>query len=788
MRRFTILLMALVVGRLAAQPIATADFNAGLNAGWTIVNGGTTPDTWYTTTGGAFAGNTLNGSNFAFVNSDAAGNSPTIILSEQLKSPVFNGNAYGQVFLEFDHYYRDFSLDTGWVEVYNGSTWVPLVHYSTNTGAWSAPDHVTLNLTPYRNPNMQVRFRYEDNAIWAWYWAVDNVALYAPVAFDATVTALNTPTGTCGLSTTEPISIEVRNDGSSTFSNLPVHYRVNGGPVVTETIAASVPPAGTLAYTFTTPVDMSAPGRYTFDAWTTLPNDADHSGDSIIGVTHHNHLRITSFPYHEDFEAGQGGWFPVGTNATWAYGTPAKTVIQGAASGTKAWTTGGLTGDYVNNEASQLEGPCFDLTALGAPWFGTDIWWNAEWSWDGAVLQASIDDGLTWTRVGAYGDPYNWYNDNTLDANPGGQNHGWTGRLATGDGSGGYVRAVHSLSNWSADSTVILRIAFASDGSVIDDGIAFDDITIASQPILYLGPDTIACDSILLDGGPASQYAWSTGDTTSSILVTQSGTYNLQIRDQYGFPAGDAIQVSIQGAGGWTLGQDSFFCQPTPFTLQGPPGAVSYLWSTGDTSASIAVTASTAYSLLATYSAGCTALDTVSLGFSSLQAQIILPQDTLCRGEITSFQHASPGATQFWWDFGNGNFSSSANPVQVYTAGGTFPITLIVSDAQCSDTSSLLVYVDVCTGLAEGIWAGWTLAPNPAAAGQTVQLQGTMSGVAPIAALLYDSQGRRLRQWQLQGPGTVQSTLPLDGLAAGTYFLHLQDGDAVRIFRLQRLR
>ena len=781
-------MMALAFGRLAAQPIANADFNAGLNAGWTIVNGGTTPDTWYITTGGTFAGNTLNGSNFAFVNSDAAGNSPTIILSEQLKSPIFNGNAYGQVFLEFDHYYRDYSLDTGWVEVYNGSTWVPVAHYSTNTGAWSAPAHATLNLTAYRNPNMQVRFRYEDNAIWAWYWAVDNVQIYAPSPFDATLTALNTPAGACGLSSTESISIEVRNDGSSTFSNLPVHYRVNGGPVVTETITASIPPAGTLAYTFTTPVNMSAAGRYTFDAWTTLPNDIDPSGDSIMGVVRKNHIRITSFPYHEDFEAGQGGWFPVGTNSTWAYGTPAKTVIQGASSGTKAWTTGGLTGDYVNNEASQLEGPCFDLTALGAPWFGTDIWWNAEWSWDGAVLQASVDGGVTWTRVGAYGDPYNWYNDNTIDANPGGQNNGWTGRLATGDGSGGYVRAVHSLSNWSADSEVILRIAFGTDGSVIDDGIAFDDITIASQPILYLGPDTIACDSILLDGGPASQYAWSTGDTTSSILVTQSGTYNLQIRDQYGFPAGDAIQVSVQGAGSWTLGQDSFFCQPNPFVLQGPPGAVSYLWSTGDTSASVAASTTAAYSLLATFSAGCTAVDTVSLGFSSLQAQIVLPQDTLCRGEITSFQNGSPGATQFWWDFGNGNFSSSANPVQVYTAGGTFPITLIVHDAQCSDTSSLLVYVDVCTGLEEGALADWTLSPNPAAAGQPVQLQGLVTGLDPVAASLYDGQGRRLWQWHLDGPGAIKSTLPLDGLAAGTYFLHLQDGPYSRIFRLQRLK
>ena len=528
----------LLAGRALAQPIATANFNTGLNPGWTIVDGGTTADTWYVTTGGGFNGNTLNGTNFAFVNSDAAGNSTTIILSEQLKSPIFNGNAYSQVFLEFDHYYRDYSQDTGWVEVYNGSAWIPLANYSANTGAWSAPAHELFNLTPYRNPNMQVRFRYEDNNIWAWYWAVDNVQLYAPPANDASITALNTPTGACGLSNAEPISIEVRNDGTAAITSLPVRYRVNGGPVVNETITANIPAGGTFAYTFTTPVNMSAAGRYTFDAWTNLASDADHSGDSIIGLVRKNHIRITSFPYHQDFEGGQGGWFADGTNSTWAYGTPNKTVIQGAASGTKAWTTGGLTGDYVNFETSQLEGPCFDLTALPSPWFGTDVWWNAEWSWDGAVLQTSVDGGVTWNTVGAYGDPYNWYNDNTIDAAPGGQNDGWTGRAASGDGSGDYVRAVHSLSNWSADTEVILRLAFATDNTVVDDGIAFDDITIASQPVLYLGPDTIACDSLVLDGGPASQYAWSTGDSSQTYVVTQSGTYHLQIRDPLWIPGG----------------------------------------------------------------------------------------------------------------------------------------------------------------------------------------------------------------------------------------------------------
>ena len=316
-----------------------------------------------------------------------------------------------------------------------------------------------------------------------------------------------------------------------------------------------------------------------------------------------------------------------------------------------------------------------------------------------------------------------------------------------------------------------------------DDGIAFDDISIAAQPVLYLGPDTIACDSLLLDGGPASSYAWSTGDSSQSLLITQSGTYYLQVRDQYGFPAGDAIQVTVQGPGNWSLGQDTFLCRTQPYPLSGPAGASSFLWSTGDTTPGLQALTSGSYHLLATYNAGCTARDTVAVTFSTLQSQILLPTDTLCRGQISTLQNASPGATQYWWDFGNGSFSSNANPVTVYTAGGTFTITLIVTDTQCSDTSSRVVFVDVCTGLATGQLAGWTLAPNPAQASQgTLRLSGHLDGLEPLPCSLHDSQGRVLRAWTAQGPGAVTTYVPLDGLAAGTYFIRLQDGGAQRTF------
>src|SRR6478735_7816897 len=152
---------------------------------------------------------------------------------------------------------------------------------------------------------------------------------------------------------------------------------------------------------------------------------------------------ISTYPYLQNFEGATApGWFSGGTSSTWALGTPAKTVINSAASGTKAWVTG-LTGNYSISEQSFVESPCFNMSTLVLPVVELKVWWESEFSWDGAVLQSSIDNGTTWQVVGAKGDPNNWYNDNTLGGAPGGQPAatalGWTGRNATSNGSGGWV-------------------------------------------------------------------------------------------------------------------------------------------------------------------------------------------------------------------------------------------------------------------------------------------------------------------------------------------------------------
>ncbi|MFT5777075.1 MAG: hypothetical protein ACI837_000006 [Crocinitomicaceae bacterium] len=254
--------------------------------------------------------------------------------------------------------------------------------------------------------------------------------------------------------------------------------------------------------------------------------------------------QITVYPYFEDFESGAGGW-TINPGGTWALGTPAGAVINSAASGTQAYVTN-LTGLYNNGETGSVQSPVFDFTALTSPGIQVSIWIDAEFSWDGMVLQSSIDGGTSWQNVGALGDPVNWYNDGTILGAPGGQQTGWTGSGASG--TGGWVSASHLLNGLGGQSSVLLRFAFGSDGSITFEGVAFDDINVID----------VTCPS------PSALAATSITATTADFGWTENGTAT-QWDIEYG-PTG-FIPTGIPTISGSLL-------NPTPIT--GLSGSTSY--------------------------------------------------------------------------------------------------------------------------------------------------------------------------------------------------------------------
>lgn len=412
----------------------------------------------------------------AIVDSDFYGNGNS--QDCYLSTPSFDASLATVVILEFDHFFQAIGNSFGEIQVFDGVNWVTDTIFNVST---NNPKHEVINISALAagNSSAQVRFRYFGT--YGWQWVLDNVVIFQPTPDDASVVSVDSTVAGCNLTTMEQICATIVNAGSTPIMGFPINYTINGGTIVTETVTNTLNPGDTLIYCFTTGADLSMVGSYDIDVFTSLRNDANNVNDTASGISV-NKAIISSYPYTEGFEMGAGGWIPEGTNNTWALGTPAGSVINSAANGSNAYVTN-LTGDYNNDEDSYILGPCFDFTSLNAPQFKMNIWWNSENSWDGAALQMSIDNGVTWTKVGAFLDPDNWYNDNSINGlqNAGHSGEGWTGDI-NNIGSGGWVLAEHNLTGAANQPSVQLRIAFGSDGSVTREGIAIDDIRIQEAP------------------------------------------------------------------------------------------------------------------------------------------------------------------------------------------------------------------------------------------------------------------------------------------------------------------
>ncbi|HRI24661.1 MAG TPA: S8 family serine peptidase [Ferruginibacter sp.] len=279
----------------------------------------------------------------------------------------------------------------------------------------------------------------------------------------------------CGLSGAQPVSVQVKNYTATTFTNVPVYYRVNGGASVIETIA-SLPP-GTYTHTFAAPENLTINTDYNFDFWVNEPTDSYRLNDSLLNYSFHTSQVISSFPYLEGFESNDGGWYSKGSNNSWQWGTPSKTTINKAANGTKAWVTS-LSGHYKNNELSYLYSPCFNLSGMTQPVlsfshiFEIEDGTPADYNW----IEYSTNGGVTWTRLGSNGVGTNWYNDPTLK-------NQWRPSLTTWH--------VASTDIPTTGSNVRFRFVMSSDMGINYEGVGIDDIHVFDKALIYDATPTV---------------------------------------------------------------------------------------------------------------------------------------------------------------------------------------------------------------------------------------------------------------------------------------------------------
>lgn len=270
------------------------------------------------------------------------------------------------------------------------------------------------------------------------------------------------------------ITIRIKNTTATTFTNVPVYYRINNGTAVAGTVP-SLAGNAEFDFTFPTQADLSVFKAYEIDAWVQLPGDDYPVNDSINNRYVYSSPVINAFPYLERFNTSNGNWFTDTVSySSWRWGTPVKSVMNRSASEGKGWFTT-LNSIYKQNENSYLYSPCFNLSSLTQPVLSFSHISQQEdnCNCDFHTLEYSTDNGNTWQRLMATNGT-NWFDSSA--------NQSWR----------------KNIQRWHVSSTEVpnatnvrFRFLISSDELTQGEGVGIDDIHIFEKATIYTGADVL---------------------------------------------------------------------------------------------------------------------------------------------------------------------------------------------------------------------------------------------------------------------------------------------------------
>ena len=236
------------------------------------------------------------------------------------------------------------------------------------------------------------------------------------------------------------------------------------------------------------------------------------------------------------------------------------------------------------------------------------------------------------------------------------------------DNGGGCIRTSNTI---STESTPLPVAVIEADGPTefCDGG----DVTL-SVPIT---PDT---------------YLWSTGETTPTITVSATGDYDVLLSKNGCTAISDPIHITVNPNPVATITPDGSteFCEGGSVELTATT-ADTYLWSNGETTASIIADASGDYSVTITDANGCSDMSSITSVTENANPVAGISADgptTFCSGGSVNLM-GTGGATYLW---SNGETTSTIN----VTTSGDYSVTVFSAEG-CSDLSDIIsVTVEAC--------------------------------------------------------------------------------------------
>jgi PKD repeat protein len=333
-----------------------------------------------------------------------------------------------------------------------------------------------------------------------------------------------------------------------------------------------------------------------------------------------------------------------------------------------------------------------------------------------------------------------------------------------------------------------------SDPATTEIRVADNETPVASasaSPSSGIVPLTVSFNGSVVGGNEPFTYEWSFGDGSASTDAqnpsheyTTPGTFSavFKVTDADGQTATDRVQIQVADnsapiteiAASPQSGIAPLSVQFDP-QVQGGDAPLEFAWDFGDGETSSARKPSHTFQAAGDYAVSVTvtdangdvATDSITVTATDNTVPSVGPTATPESGlaplqvQFSSNASGGDGSLSYAWNFGDGNTSTSANPVHTYQTAGQFNASVTVTDAN-GDSASGSVQIDVGSDLVPSASASAT--PKSGYAPLQVQFFGSASGGnAPLNYAWNFGDGNSASDQNpthvYQSPGTYTATV-----------------------------
>ena len=212
--------------------------------------------------------------------------------------------------------------------------------------------------------------------------------------------------------------------------------------------------------------------------------------------------------------------------------------------------------------------------------------------------------------------------------------------------------------------------------------------TITNNNGLALNCTTTSTTLTATGGGT---YLWGTGETTSTLVVSTAGTFNVVV-SMGGCTSSASVTTTLDNATPTTSITNNnglaLSCSTPSTTLTATGLATSYLWTGGSTASTLTVNVAGDYTVTATGANGCTATASVAVSLNNTIPSVTISGNTALSCTTPSTTLVASGThPSYVWTGG-----TTGNSLEVTTAG-TFVVTVTAANG-CIATARVTTTLD----------------------------------------------------------------------------------------------